>query len=154
MIRIDRLLMKKNEFAVLLGMGGLLPFIGLSLMTTSLDQSLVKQSVQALVLYGGLILTFVGALHWGAMLSVPHIRIEPARLRMFWSVLPQLYAWGVLLMPAPKALPLLALGLVLSWLVDLYFYRAQGNLGWFIKLRSALTLVATVSLLFAWYKIK
>ena len=146
--------MKKNEFAVLLGMGGLVPFIGLSLMMTSLDEHIVKQSVQALVLYAAMILTFVGALHWGAMLSVPHIRIEPVRLRMFWSVMPQLYAWGVALMPAARALPLLALGLLVSWLVDLYFYRAQGNLGWFIKLRTVLTFVATVSLLFAWYKVK
>ena len=145
--------MKKEEFASLLGLGGLVPFVGLALVMTSTDANLVNYAIRALILYAALILTFVGALHWGAMLAVPHFRLEPARLRIFWSVMPQLYAWGIALLPAARALPLLAAGLVFSWLVDWYFYRAQGNLAWFIKLRTVLTIVATCSLLFAWWKL-
>ena len=106
--------MKKEEFASLLGLGGLVPFIGLALVMTSTDVNLVNHAVRALILYAALILTFVGALHWGAMLAAPHFRLEPARLRIFWSVMPQLYAWGIALLPAARALPLLALGLVFS----------------------------------------
>jgi hypothetical protein len=147
--------MKKEEFASLLGLGGLVPFLGLALMTTSPEAARVMLAVKALALYGGIILTFLGGLHWGAILSAPNYRLERARLRYLWSVVPALVAWPLLvLLSAAAALPWLALALFVIFLVDVWLYRAQGNLNWFIKLRSILTVVACGSLMFAWWTVK
>jgi hypothetical protein len=147
--------MKREEFAMLLGLGGLIPFMGCALVTTSPDPARVELAVRALVLYSALILTFIGGLHWGVLLATPNHRLERrGRLRYLWSVIPSLYAWPVVLFAASQALPLLALGLIVAYLVDVLVYRAQGNLSWFIKLRTLLTFVAVCSLGFAWWTIR
>ncbi len=146
--------MKKEEFASVLGLGGLIPFLGLALVTTSPEVTRVALAVKALAMYGAIILTFLGGLHWGAMLSAPNYRLERARMRYLWSVVPSLVAWPVLVFLTPlQALPWLALALAIVWVIDVWLYRAQGNLNWFIKLRSILTIVACASLLFAWYTV-
>lgn len=147
--------MKREEFAILLGLGGLIPFMGCALVTTSPDAARVDLAVRGLVLYSALILTFIGALHWGVLLATPNHRLERSgRLRYMWSVIPSLYAWPVALLAASRALPLLALGLVVAFFIDVLYYRAQGNLSWFIKLRTLLTFVAVCSLIFAWWTIR
>jgi hypothetical protein len=147
--------MKKEEFASLLGLAGLVPFIGLALVTTSPDAARVQLAVKALSVYAALILTFLGGLHWGAMLSAPNYRLERARLRYLWSVVPSLVAWPLLVLLTPvQSLPWLALALAIIWAIDVYLYRAQGNLNWFIKLRTTLTVVACGGLLFAWWTVR
>jgi Protein of unknown function (DUF3429) len=144
---------KKEELAGLLGLGGLVPFVGLALLVTSSEPQLVEIAVKGIVLYASVILAFVGALHWGIALAIPHIRLDPTRRRMVWSVLPSLAAWGCAMLEPKFALPLLALALAIAWLVDLFFYNQQGNLTWFIKLRTVLTVVAICSLLFVWWNL-
>ncbi len=144
---------KKEELAGLLGLGGLVPFVGLGLLVTSTEPETVELAVKGIVLYAAMILTFVGALHWGISLAIPHIRLDPTRQRLVWSVLPSLAAWGCAMLAPRLALPLLALALAITWFVDLYFYGRQGNLTWFIKLRTVLTVVAIGSLLFVWWNL-
>jgi hypothetical protein len=146
--------MKKEEFASLLGLGGLVPFIGLALVTTSPDVMRVGLAVKALAMYGAAILSFLGGLHWGSMLSTPNYRLENARLRYLWSVIPALLAWPIMVAFTPlQALPWLSAALAFVWIVDVVIYRTQGNLTWFIKLRSVLTLVACSAMLFAWWTV-
>lgn len=147
--------MKREEVASLLGIMGLIPFLGLALVTTSPDPARVALATKALVLYGALILTFIGGLHWGVLLGTPTHRLEKrGRLRYLWSVIPSLYAWAAAMSEARLGLALLALGLFVAYLVDVYLYREQGNLSWFIKLRTMLTVVACCSLLFAWWQLR
>lgn len=146
--------MKKEEFASLLGLGGLVPFIGLALVTTSPDTMRVGLAVKALAMYGAVILSFLGGLHWGSMLSAPNYRLENTRLRYLWSVIPALLALPIMVAFNPlQALPWLALALAFVWVVDIVIYRTQGNLMWFIKLRSILTVVACAAMLFAWWTV-
>jgi Protein of unknown function (DUF3429) len=144
---------QKEELAGLLGLGGLVPFVALGLLVTSTEPELVELAVKGIVQYAAVILAFVGALHWGIALAIPHIRLDPTRRRMVWSVMPSFAAWGCAMLAPKLALPLLALALAIAWLVDLFFYSRQGNLTWFIKLRTMLTLVAICSLLFVWWNL-
>lgn len=147
--------MKREEFASLLGLGGLIPFMGLALITTSPDPMRVEFAARALTMYAASILTFVGALHWGVLLATPNHRLEKSgRLRYLWSVLPSLYAVAATMLPPNWALPALAVGLVIAYAVDVPMYRKQGNLQWFLKLRTLLTVVAVLSIAFAWCTIR
>jgi hypothetical protein len=147
--------MKREEFAGLLGLGGLIPFVGLALITTSPDAARVEMASKALILYGAIILTFIGGLHWGVLLATPNHRLQRrGHLRYLWSVIPSLYAWPVAQLAASRALPALAIGLFIAWIVDVRIYREQGNLSWFIKLRTLLTFVACTSLMFAWWTLR
>jgi hypothetical protein len=53
-----------------LGYGGLLPFVGLAALAGFDPHHLLAWS-DALVGYGAVILSFIGALHWGVAMSAP-----------------------------------------------------------------------------------
>jgi Protein of unknown function (DUF3429) len=147
--------LKREEFASLLGLGGLIPFMGLALITTSPDPIRVEFAARGLTMYAASILTFVGALHWGVLLATPNHRLEKrGHMRYLWSVVPSLFAVACTMLPPNWALPSLALGLALAFAVDVPMYRKQGNLQWFLKLRTLLTVVAVLSIGFAWWNIR
>lgn len=131
--------------ALVLGAGGLLPFAGLTAM-----QWLASDPLWLVMLasYGAVILSFVGALHWGYA-----VRDEPtgpeAWLRYGWSVLPALAAWACLATPPGTAVLLLALGLVACLLIDEWLGRRICMPVWLLRLRRMLTAGGATSLLLA-----
>jgi hypothetical protein len=118
---------------------GLIPFaVGTLLLAFGVDDLPV---VEALRNYAAIILTFVGAIHWGRALHLGH-----AGLASF-SVWPSLYAWACLFLPVTLGLPLLALGFLLLLLIDQQQYRATA---WFRRLRIELSLSVSGLLLISW----
>ena len=82
--------------AVLLSLGGLIPFLGLSLAVSTLAPDTAAGAELALVAYAAVILSFVGAVHWGFALTTT---ASPAaqRARYGLGVLPALAGWAGLL---------------------------------------------------------
>lgn len=115
------------------------------------DQRGVRRAFAA---YGGVILSFLGAVHWGlAMVATPP---APAR-RFAASVLPSLLGWAAVravdaqdarLRERAPAL-LLAGGLLAVYAYDEAAARARRVPGWYTFLRTPLTLVAVGSCLAA-----
>ena len=127
--------------AQLLGYGGLVPFVGLSLAVWLLPLAYRAAALTALLAYGATILSFLGAIHWGFTL-----RDRPAastRL-LTWGVLPSLTAWVALLLPPGPGLLLLAAGLWACFAVDRVVYRWVGVQAW-LPMRRLLTLIASLS---------
>jgi len=93
-----------------LGYAGLIPFVGLALLLWLLQgEPQVFVSV-ALAAYAGLILSFLGGIHWGiGWLQAG--RRDGLGVHFLWGVMPSLLAWPGVLMP-PYA-GLVWLGLVL-----------------------------------------
>ena len=126
----------------LLGYGGAIPFMALAgAHLLSLHTPFAAPGAM-LVGYGAIILSFVGALHWGS-----HLRDEvilPAHY--IWSIVPALIGWLALMAPLMMAALMLIVGLLLCWWVD----RAQIKTGrwpaWMGRLRAHLTLLACLSL--------
>lgn len=112
--------------AVLLGLGGLIPFLGCGAATLALGPIGASRSLFALVSYGACILSFLGAVHWGfalgAAAALPPgglqlLTMQPAsvlRARLGLGVLPALIGWVALLVaffgPPSIALAVLAFG--------------------------------------------
>ncbi|WP_236180665.1 DUF3429 domain-containing protein [Pseudomonas sputi] len=130
----------------LLGYGGLLPFIFLALLIPfSLDYR--PLFAIALVNYGAVILSFVGALHWAFAMTVLDMRAEQRRNRFIWSVIPALIAWIATLLPMPIGCLLLVIGFVAHLRQDRQLFPIMSLPAWYLPLRLRLTLVASVCLL-------
>jgi hypothetical protein len=117
----------------------LLPFLAGTLLIVSGRGE--GMAIEGLRNYAAIILTFVGAIHWGRALSMEHPGLATL------SIWPSLYAWFCLFLPVKLRLPLLALGFLLILIVDTYQYRASG---WFRRLRLQLSLSVAGLLLFSW----
>jgi hypothetical protein len=131
-----------------LGLAGLLPFAGLALLARLGPAPWQPVAAILLVQYGALITAFVGALHWGRAAHAG-IHGRSAWLCYGYSVLPALWAWFALQYPVQYGLQLLAAGLVACLAADLAFQRQLPWPAWMVRLRLALTTVATLCLLAA-----
>ena len=90
--------------ALLLGVAGLLPFIGCGILAVSPGTTeTAKQGVLALLAYGAVILGFLGGVHWGfALRPMPEGVVLPDaanRTRLAIGVVPSLIGWLALLAP-------------------------------------------------------
>ena len=134
--------------ALVFGLAGLLPFMGLSLIAVFGPPATQVTSSQALLQYGAIIATFVGALHWAyAVAGVTSSASATARYG--WSVLPSLVAWLALQQPPQTGLRIVAVLLGACYLADRQLLRPTSLPQWIADLRLLLTSVAVVSLVVA-----
>ena len=134
-----------------LGYGGLLPFIGLAILT-AVDAPRAALWSDALVGYGAVILSFVGALHWGFAMSLPTLDPGLRRRAFVWSVVPALLAWPATVLAGSVASLILMAGFVLHFVQDRRLAGRAGLAAWYLPLRWRLSVVASLCLLAnAWY---
>ena len=128
-----------------LGYAGLIPFFSLALLSLTAPASLAQWATQALMAYGAVILSFVGALHWARGLDSSDAATSAGLLTV--SVMPALVAWLALLLPVAFGLVLLAAGFALLYAYDRNAWRWRS---WFLSMRSHLTAGAVGSLMIVW----
>ena len=133
-----------------LGYGGLLPFV-ISAAALAIGASHSNLWLQALVGYGAVILSFVGALHWGFAMTHPDMALPERSQSFLWSVVPSLVAWLALLLDPELACALLIIGFLLHLYRDKHVARLVSMPSWYWPLRWRLTLVACLSLLSGWF---
>lgn len=121
-----------------LGYAGLLPFVLGAALVWFVWPDVRPYVTHALSAYAAVVVTFLGALHWGlAMLSG-----EPRRF--VWSVVPALVAAVAVMMPPSSGLVIHGVMLVACYLVDRRVYPALGLDGW-LTLRFRLSALAALS---------
>jgi precorrin-6B methylase 2 len=125
-----------------LGYGGLIPFVALAAAA-----ALGIVDAAALLAYGAVILSFVGALHWGFAMTLRELPSARRNTAFLWSVVPALLAWVALLLPTLPAVVLLVAGFLAQYVRDLALSRAGTLPAWYLPLRLRLTVVACLSLL-------
>jgi len=126
-----------------LGYSGLLPFLLLAV-ATGVDKEHWVFWSQALYSYGAVILTFVGALHWGFAMAIPHIPVERRDAVLTWSVVPALVAWIALMFDGQVTGYVLTVGFVLHYWQDTRL-NSEGYLPrWYLPLQLRLTAVACI----------
>jgi hypothetical protein len=130
-----------SRAALVLGYGGLLPFLGGAAWVIAGPADLRDLAARVLVAYGATIVAFLGGIHWGLAFTTPG---EPATARLGWGVVPALAAWPALLLAPAGGLTLLVAMLLLCYAVDHRTYPALGLQAW-LPLRRVLTGVATLS---------
>ena len=128
-----------------LGYGGLIPFLALAA-ASLIDPVHAAVWSDALFAYGAVILSFVGALHWGLAIGQPGLNDRQRSACFTWSVVPALIAWPATLLSATIAAPLLVLGFVAHYLQDRRLARLTTLPAWYLTLRLRLSSVACICL--------
>jgi len=142
----------EQRFATLLGNFGLLPFYALALAAwLPLEPVSARLLELAFVGYAAVILSFLGAVHWGLALSRPQLAKPQVRTVLGWGVLPSLLGWAVLML-ALAGLPLWVVCALL--LVDFALCRVMDGAllrlyadppSWYLPLRTRLTIMVMVA---------
>lgn len=128
---------------VWVGYAGLVPFVAALLGFLLGGDGREEYFARQFIAYGAVILSFVGAVHWGIALGSGAMRV----MRLSFSILPALLAWAALLLPTAPAAWLLLAGFVLlrGWEAS---PPVAGTLPhWYRALRTRLTTVVGLLLL-------
>jgi Protein of unknown function (DUF3429) len=131
-----------KQAAWILTLGGLIPFVGLAAISAWMP-AYAELAFRALIAYGMVILSFVGAIHWGAVFNKANYH---GGWPLVWGVIPSLWAWVTGVYP-PHLQPLwLVAGLLLALGVDMVVYRRYGFPVWVLSMRWVATIGASLSL--------
>lgn len=137
--------MQLEQLAKTLGYAGLIPFIVFSA-GTWMTLPLMENAHTVLMTYAAIILSFMGAIHWGLAMSQ---NSSHANLQLGASVVPALLGWLALLIPMLYGYGLLALCFVVLYFAD----KLAGDKGlvpsWYLPMRVRLTTVVVVCLVIA-----
>jgi len=146
-----------------MGVGGLLPFVGLSpgtrpfledacaLLPPAVGDLIVQHADALLVSYGVSIASFLGGVYWGAAMSAPAAATAARGLtaRLVWGVAPSVASFPAVLIPAPWDMVYLANALLVMLHADMYYAVKGLYPRRLMALRLPLTLVAIASLMVA-----
>ena len=123
-----------------LGYLGLLPFVLGAALVWIVRADVHAYVALALSTYAALILSFLGAIHWGLAMRQPANNTAA----WVWGVVPALVAWPAAVMPPDAGLVIHGLMLLASYVVDRRLYPAQGVSAW-LTLRFRLSAVAALA---------
>ncbi len=128
-----------------LGYGGLIPFVMLAAVAVA-GGDYAAFCGYALIAYGTVILSFVGAVHWGIALARTDLGEQRRNATWIWSVVPALLAWLALLVTPVVAAIVLVAGFAAQYLQDRRLSRQSSLPSWYLPLRLRLTSVACTCL--------
>ena len=135
--------MKLEQLAKILGYAGLIPFITFSL-GTWFNLAIIDDAHFIVLTYAAVILSFMGAIHWGVAMSINHKMVNTI---LGLSVIPALLGWLALLIPMLYGYGLLIFSFIILYWADKYI-SDQGMLpGWYLPMRLVLTSIVVLSLL-------
>jgi hypothetical protein len=135
-----------KKLAWWLGLAGLIPFLTLAVVI-GVEHPMASLAHHALIAYGMAILSFLGAIHWGAVLQRSR-NDDPAiqTSAMLWGVLPSLWAWLTIFFSANQQPLWLIGGLLIALGADAVLYPRHGLSAWMLPIRLVATVGACVSL--------
>ena len=130
-----------------LGYGGLIPFYGCAVLAYRSDQP--DFWIFSIHVYAGLIVSFLGAISWGLVLSCREMPASQRQWLVYWGVMPAILGWVCILLPQTiRVGPLIAL-FALTLAVDAYSHQKQALPAFWLSLRVQLTLGVIVALMLA-----
>jgi hypothetical protein len=132
-----------------LGWLGVIPFAAFALSLATGDVLPRGAAMSGLVLYGAIILSFMGGAQWGLAMVTTRDIPGDMEARLAISVLPALAAFGLWFLPATAALLGLAAVFVALLLYDIATARAGAAPAWYPALRIQLTSAVVICLLLA-----
>jgi len=128
------------------------PFVALSIAVSLHMFRDAALSLELLLTYAAVIISFLGGIHLGVAISQYHNSHKIANLLIAESIWPSLIAWGILFY-ADTHIQLLALTLLYTfmWAVDSLLYNNDVIPQWFYDLRCIITPIVVVSLYVAYF---
>jgi len=132
-----------NESTIkILGYAGLIPFLVFSI-GHWITLPYIDDPSAILIAYAAVILSFMGAIHWGAAITTSD---KKHSAHLIVSVIPALIAWLALLLPADFSMSVLLLGFIILLVYELALATPEGLPDWYITMRITLTTVVSLCL--------
>lgn len=135
--------------ALWLGTLGVLPFAALTVVVWVAAEAAASAALFAVVVYGAVILSFLGGAHWGLASGGMGDQPAAASRLLILSVVPSLVGWVAVLVPPPWPAALLAAAFVAVLPLDRWAMSMSLAPGWWLRLRTALSAAVSVLLLLA-----
>ncbi|MDB5649018.1 MAG: rane protein [Hyphomicrobiales bacterium] len=138
--------------ALLLGLGGLIPFFGLTAVQIFAQDDVTRErAVTALVFYAATILSFLGGIGWGLAMR----ERDPVQRGLSFgvSIVPALIAWAAAFINVQNlsfSLGVLGAAFLVQWVWDAHLVRSERAPRWFGALRLGLTLAVLLALTATW----
>jgi len=132
--------------ARILGYGGALPFLCGAIAASQQLVVLGLSPDHLLLNYGAVILSFLGGLHWGRVITSPYTDGRSDSAWLIWSVCPSLLGWLTLLLPVKVGAVVLSLCFLAALQIDQKLFREHIWPSWMRPLRLQLSLIAVGSL--------
>ena len=130
------------QLGKLIGFGGLTPFLGCAVLVYAGNTDMSMIALFASAIYGAVILSFVGAVHWGLTM-----REDRSPYWYVWSIIPAILGWlAIVLLDIKFSLLALAIAFSLAWSVDRQASLRGLIPAWYMHMRHILTAGATMSL--------
>ena len=131
------------QLAKLIGFGGLIPFVGCAILMYAGNTEASIIALFASAVYGSVILSFVGAVHWGLTMQE-----DRSPYWYVWSIIPAILGWlAIVLFDIKICLLALAIAFTLAWSVDRQAALRGLIPAWYMQMRHILTAGATISLI-------
>lgn len=131
--------------ARLLGFAGAIPFVAGAVGVWALDDPWRVVVLDAQIYYGCVILSFLGAVHWGRALT-GELDGQALRRPLAWGVMPSLIAWTAALVQPDLGLVVLIAGVFAAYSVDRSAVARGWFPAWYGVLRRSLSLLVILSL--------
>ena len=132
--------------ARVLGYGGALPFLCGAIAASQQVVVLGLAPAHLMLSYGAVILSFLGGLHWGRVITSPNPNGRSDSTWLIWSVCPSLLGWVTLLLPIKVGAVVLSLCFLAALKIDQKLFQEQIWPDWMRPLRLHLSLIAVASL--------
>jgi hypothetical protein len=130
--------------ALWLGFGGVVPFVVGAAAVLILSAPFAGYALRVLMTYAAIILSFVGAVHWG--LAIADSAGATSWWRLGWSVVPALIGWVAVLVSPTVGLPMLIIAFATAAAVDHAAARRKVAPAWYPRLRAPLTAIVIICL--------
>lgn len=134
--------------AAYIGAAGLIPFVATAIAVWFAPAGWAERALEIQLFYGAVIISFLGAAHWGLALAGQGTEGDEHRActwpRLGYSVAPALVAWVSLITAPIVALGIQLASFLASFVIDFVTTRVRITPRWYPKLRGWLTLVALI----------
>ena len=125
-----------------------MPFAASSAVAVLASPQIAAHGESALLVYGAVILSFLGGILWGRILALGCVEAVSKETRsLIVSIVPSLIGWIAVLIGPGLGLPALAIAFFLMLATDLIHAKCNLLPAWYSKLRVPLTLTVIPFLL-------
>ncbi len=155
-IQKKKKLSRSEKLFILIGTLGLLPFI-FGFFDLMVNKNNLFLDVNLPKYYGSIILTFLGAIYWGAILNLFTQRVIVEQVKfiiIIWSVTPSILGITILCIKNNFSILLLSIAFLLCQLFDELFNKYMSFPSWYLPLRRILTLVVVIVLVCSYFIIE
>tara|TARA_B100001027_G_C16198947_1_gene299670 strand:+ start:191 stop:673 length:483 start_codon:yes stop_codon:yes gene_type:complete len=147
---------RNSKLIIILSILGLFPFL-FGLIDILMNKDNLFFVINLPKYYGSIILTFLGAVYWGIILSNIHKNLMSDKVKTLiicWSIIPSLWSGLILIFDHNITIIILALCYIIVQIIDEFIIKYFKFPMWYLFLRRSLTIIVIIILIFTYFLVR